>query len=267
MKNIFFATLIMVVACSPSAKINRSAGALLSENYIAGGKIFTSLYQQKAAEYRALCLQAYNIAMVRINNYVSQGGKPLAIVTDIDETLLDNSPYAVHQALRGKDYEPASWYEWTERAEADSMPGAPALLKYARSKGIEIFYVTNRDQRERDATLKNLQRFQFPNADTAHLMLRENTSSKEVRRQRILQTHDVVFFMGDNLADFSAFFDKKNLAERSANTDMLAAQFGQKFIVLPNPNYGDWEGAIYNYNYKFSSAEKDSVIRVVLRNY
>ncbi|MCP9753372.1 5'-nucleotidase, lipoprotein e(P4) family [Ferruginibacter sp. HRS2-29] len=266
MKNILLIAMAFIAACSPSKKATVNSQPSQG-NYVIGGKVFTSLYQQKAAEYRALCLQAYNIAALRISHYSGISAKPKAIVTDIDETILDNSPYAVHRGLEGKDYDVNTWYEWTARAEADTMPGAAMLLNYARSKGIDIFYITNRDLRERDATIRNLQRFNLPNADTNHVIMRQGTSSKEARRQKVLQTHEIVLLMGDNLADFSSLFDKKTVEERKTNTDMSAADFGNRFIVFPNPDYGDWESSIFKYNYNLTPAQKDSVIRSVLKNY
>ncbi|MBO9593300.1 MAG: hypothetical protein J7599_10330 [Niabella sp.] len=71
------------------------------------GKRWSSLYQQKAAEYAALCYQAYNMARISLDRSLQAGssGKPPAIVTDIDETFLDNSPYAVRQAAADQDYD------------------------------------------------------------------------------------------------------------------------------------------------------------------
>ena len=259
---------LTVVACNSS----RHAGAvtsanILPENISLNGKLFSSLFQQRAAEYRALCLQAYNAARMCIDSHAAQTQKPKALITDIDETILDNSPFAVHQALKGIEYVAADWYDWTSRSAADTMPGAAALLKYAASKGLEIFYITNREEKERAGTLKNLQRFNLPNADDRHLLLRQTTSSKEPRRQQVMQDYEVVVLMGDNLADLSALFDKKTEEERGQNADALAAEFGKQLIVLPNVNYGDWESSLYKYNYKLTQAGKDSVMKRVLRSY
>jgi 5'-nucleotidase (lipoprotein e(P4) family) len=117
------------------------------------GKIWASLWQQRAAEYRALCFQAYNIAKQRVDEGVKKvSTKPLAIVTDIDETLLDNSPYDAAQGLKNADYSDKTWKQWTDKALADTVPGAPAFFKYAASKGITIYYITNRN--ENDAALR-----------------------------------------------------------------------------------------------------------------
>lgn len=263
---VFVATLLFA-ACS-SNKNAQHIQQPEQNNAIAHGKLFTAAYQQHAAEYRALCFQAYNIAKWRVDDILfTKSTRPRAIVTDIDETLLDNSAYAVKQGLQNKDYETASWYEWTSLGKADTVPGALTFLKYAASKGIEIFYITNREEKERTGTLNNLVKFNFPNADNNHLILKQTASSKEARRIEVMKTHDIIMLLGDNLADFSVIFDKKNTAERNENVNLSAAQFGNRFIILPNPNYGDWEGALYRYNWNLTPSQKDSAIRASLKSY
>ena len=110
-----------------------------------------------------------------------KGPKQYAIMTDIDETVLSNAVYQAHQTLQGLDYTPDSWYQWTAMARADTVPGALHFMKYASSKVIRIFYVTNRDEKERPGTLKNLQAFNFPDADNEHLLLKTGASSKVTR--------------------------------------------------------------------------------------
>jgi len=51
----------------------------------------------------------------------------------------------------------------------------------------------------------------------------------------------------DNLNDFLSVFRKKPAAERAAEVDKIKDVLGRKFIVFPNPQHGDWEGAIYNF--------------------
>lgn len=266
MKYILLISAIVVSSCSANRKLSKT-DTYPADNFTVGGKIFSSLYQQKAAEYRALCYQAYNIASMRIAQYKSQTLLPKAIITDIDETILDNSPYAVHQALQGKDYDQLSWYQWTSKGKADTMPGAATFLNQMFKSGIEIFYITNRYENERQGTLKNLQQYNLPGADNSHLIMRQSTSSKEARRRTVMATHEVVLLMGDNLADFSELFDKKTVADRGVNTDKLASEFGSKFIVFPNPNYGDWENSLFNYQYNLTNPQKDSIYRQILRSY
>jgi 5'-nucleotidase (lipoprotein e(P4) family) len=231
------------------------------------GKVWASLWQQRAAEYKALCFQAYNIARLRLDEALkSPGNKPLAIITDIDETVLDNSPYDAMRAVNNQEYSLDTWKAWTAKAAADTVPGAPGFLKYAASKGVAVFYITNRDEDERPGTVKNLQRYGMPNTDDAHILLRQKTSSKEARRMQVSSNYNIALLCGDNLADFNMLYDNKPAEpNRQVATDQLIKDFGNRYIVIPNVSYGDYEGAYFNYNYKLTSAQKDSVIRAKLK--
>ena len=70
-----------------------AGGAGYAQNTEVLVKEYPVLWQQDAAEYRALCYQAFNIAALRINEIPRTTLKKnkLAIVTDLDETILDNS--------------------------------------------------------------------------------------------------------------------------------------------------------------------------------
>lgn len=268
MKKVFYSLIagtIFFAACSTTKKsVTAQTEATSITN---NGKVWSSLWQQRSAEYKALCFQAYNIARLRLDESLKQPGtKPLAVVTDIDETLLDNSPYDVMRALNNQDYTQATWKAWTDKAAADTVPGASAFFKYAASKGVTVFYITNRSENERTATLKNLQNFNLPNADDAHLLLRQTTSSKEARRQQVLKTHNVILLCGDNLPDFDLLYDNHPSGQnREAITGQLMKEFGNRYIVIPNPSYGDFENAIFNNNSKLKNTQKDSVIRATVK--
>ena len=111
----------------------------------------------------------------------------------------------------------------------------------------------------KEATMMNLKALGFPQVVGTHLLLREETSDKEPRRQKVRENHRIVLLIGDNLNDFDSIFRKKGIDERLAAVDTVREEFGRKFIVLPNPMYGEWEGAVYNYNWKMSPKEKSEV--------
>lgn len=232
------------------------------------GKVWASLYQQQAAEYRALCFQAYNIAKERVDEAVKvHTDTPYAVITDIDETLLDNSRYDGMRALQDSDFRQSDWKSWTNKGTADTVPGAPAFFKYAASKGVTVFYVTNRSQAERAGTLRNLARYNLP--DTGNLILQtDKNSSKEARRDVIMHgkhPYKVILLCGDNLPDFDKAYDNKpSLAQRKAATDRLKKLFGDKYIIIPNPDYNDWEGAVYQYKYSLPDKEKDKMVEDLL---
>lgn len=268
--SLLLSVLLVVFGCHTPRQATVTSPS--SSQLVVDGKLWSSIFQQRAAEYKALCIQAFNIARMRVDETIKErasmvGVRSPAIITDIDETFLDNSPNSVHQALLGKDYEPTAWAEWTSKANADTMSGALGFFNYAASKGITIFYITNRDEKDKAGTLANLKRFGFPYADELHMLVRTTSSGKEERRQQVAANYDILLLLGDNLSDFSALFDKKTEAERNQHVYRLADQFGKKFIVLPNFNYGGWEDAIYDNRRDWTPAQKDSLLRSKLKSY
>ncbi len=263
MKSIFFTVLF------PFAFVYGSwaQGAASSPNFTRDN-VNAVLWQQKSAEYRALAFQGYNIARLRLDQDLRlKSTRPRCIVVDIDETVLDNSAFEGHELQAGKSYDPADWLQWTAKAAADTVPGALAFLNYAASKKVEVFYITNRSQSEFGATLTNLLHFRFPFADAAHLLVKDESSDKEPRRQKVAATHHIVLLCGDNLNDFADLFYGKDQLGRAQAVDQVRGEFGKRFIILPNPMYGDWESPVYD-NKKGLTEEEKAVKRMqVLKGY
>ena len=257
--------IVLAHACTVSKPLRQQPAAA---QFVTYGPAWAALWQQRSAEYKALCFQAYNIARERLDAcLLQQSDQPAAIVTDVDETVLDNSPYTVHQALKGGLYSDSTWMQWTSRVECDTVPGALSFLNYAASRGVQIFYVTNRLEAERTSTLTNLQKWNFPNAETDHLLMKTKTSGKDERRAAVAARYAILLFMGDNLGDFSGVFDHQPYPGRDSLVEANAANFGRRFIVLPNAMYGEWQGALLDYNYRLSKDRQDTVLLKRLKNY
>jgi len=234
------------------------------------------LYQQKAAEYRALTFQAFNIAKMQLDaDFEKRNLKKLpkaerkrtrAIVVDVDETVLDNSMHQAALVKKRLPYMPDTWTVWVNMRKATSIPGALDFLNYANRKGVRVFYVTNRNAAEKQGTIDNLKQTGFPDVSDETVMVRATESSKEVRRQAILQKHRIVLLIGDNLNDLSNVFERKSVADRFTEVDRTCEMFGRKFIVLPNVMYGDWESAIYEYQ-RLSEVEKTRKRNEALTSY
>lgn len=256
------AMLLSISACQTSKTITEQPTSKPYQNLQVDGKIYAAFYQQRAAEYQALCLQAYSIARVRLDEAIAnKGAKPLAIVTDIDETFLDNSYYAVEMAKQGKIYDVKTWKDWTSKGIATPLSGALDFFNYAASKGVTIFYITNRDEDERTGTLANLKKYNFPVQNPSNLILKSKESSKENRRLEVSKTYDIAILLGDSLTDFSSAFDNhKPELERGKAVQNLSSEFGKKFIVLPNVGYGDWESAVFQYKNDYKQIQKDSIL-------
>jgi len=133
---------------------------------------------------------------------------------------------------------------------------------------VAVYYITNRDEDERAGTIKNLKLYHLPYVDDQHLILKSTTSSsKEARRRNVLKTHEIILLCGDNLPDFDALYDDHPSEEnRHAATEKLKKEFGNKYIIIPNISYGDWEGSMFNYNYKLTNSQKDSIIKAKIKS-
>jgi 5'-nucleotidase (lipoprotein e(P4) family) len=253
-----------LLAQTPGASMSRQTGPDLEY------QVGTILWTQTSAEYRALAYQAFDLAKLRLDQLLAKqksvrAAKPMAVVVDVDETVLDNSRFQAELILRGIGYTPQAWQAWCDRAEAGAVPGAAEFLKYAFSKGVRVFYITNRRQPEKAGTMTNLKNAGFPNVSEETVMIRENASaSKEARREKVRAGHRLVMLVGDNLNDFNDNFSGKSIADRKAEVDRERAAFGSEYIVIPNPMYGDWESAIYG-NQPLSESDRRAKRRETLR--
>ncbi|MEE8416916.1 MAG: 5'-nucleotidase, lipoprotein e(P4) family [Desulfobacterales bacterium] len=223
--------------------------------------VMATLWIQTSAEFRALCYQSFNLARMNLDLFLGSyaGTKPVAVIVDADETLIDNSAYEAFLIGNDFGYSSKTWTPWMAAARATPIPGALAFLNYAKSKNVEIFYVTNRKMVGYEGTEKNLRALGFPYVDKKHLLLRTKSSDKQPRRGMVAKDYEIAFLIGDNLNDFLSVFNKKSIADRFTEVDKIKEIWGKKFIVLPNPTYGDWEGAIYKGNWGASAAEKNKM--------
>ena len=259
MKKLVLLSIVIFMSCKKSDVKN-------SNEY----KVQAQVWTQNSAEYRALCFQAFNTAKIYIDSFLSSEKKydrPLAIITDVDETVLDNSPYDGKLILEDVSYDRESWVEWGNLEIAEAIPGSLEFLSYAYEKGIKVFYVSNRYSEQLESTVNNLKRLGFPNVSESTVLLRSDSRSKSERRNSISDGHEVIMLIGDNLSDFNDEFEVKISEERINYTNQMKDNFGTKLIVLPNPNYGDWESNGLFGGESFDNIEKDSIRKSNIKSY
>ena len=205
-----------------------------------------TLWYQNAAEVDALYQQGYNVATNKLKELLKQPtDKPYSIVLDIDETVLSNIPFQVKMIKDGTAFNPKLWDEWVQKAEAKPVAGAKEFLQFADKNKVQIYYISDRTDAQVDATIKNLEAQGLPVQGRDHLMFKkEGDKSKEGRRQEVIKHTNLVMLFGDNLVDF-AEFSTKSEEDRDKMFEQLKAEFGDKFIIFPNPMYGSWESAVY----------------------
>jgi len=253
--------LLILLAVSVGAAVAQQTAEKADLDY----QVAAVLYMQKSAEYRALSYQAYNLARLRLDADLDkknvkklpkdQRKLPRSIVVDIDETVLDNSPSQAVGIKNGRPFNTKDWYAWGEMRKAKAVPGAVEFLNYAVSKGVKVFYISNRDEIQKAATIDNLKSVGFADVTAENVLLRTSESSKDARRATAGNKFRIVMLVGDNLDDFTSAFERKSIADRFAETEKAQAEFGRRFIVLPNAMYGTWENAIYEYG-RLTDAQK-----------
>jgi len=273
--SIVLLTFTLLIGCkSNKPTINQDENITIIEDVgipVREYSIQSVLWQQHAAEYRALSYQAFNMARIQLGNILNhkiEYAKPIAIVTDIDETVLDNSPYSGKQVELDEDFNTVRWTEWVKQKKAKALPGALDFFNYAKRNGVEVFYISNRSINNAIETIENLKMIGFPFADEAHVLLKDSLSGKEPRRLNVQRTHEIVLLLGDNLSDFSEVFDDQSTVVRNHKVESLKTYFGNKFIVLPNAMYGDWEThGILEGKYEWTNFQKDSIRHQKIRSY
>jgi acid phosphatase len=220
------------------------------------------LWMQRSVEYDAVTSMAYATATRMLDVALAdpgwtaapaeQGetrGKKPAVILDVDETVLDNSPYAAWLMQTHRDFESDTFNAWCEAAQAESIPGALAFTRHAADKGVDVYFVSNRDAPAHAGTLANLQERGFPVDEAGErLMLRGEQpdwgSDKGTRRAEIAKDHRILLLIGDNLGDF-VDGAKADTPTRHAAWEAHADAWGTAWIMLPNPDYGTWEHPVY----------------------
>lgn len=201
-----------------------------------------TIYQNASAEGARLYEQCYELAKIRLDaNLARPHELPAAVIVDVDETVLDNSPSNVTDIVQSRMWNKENWNEWVLRCSAKALPGALEFLRYAVAQRCEIYYITNRAANERNATIKNLYELGFPMADEAHVMTMENgVSDKTDRRSRVAKKHYVALLCGDQLTDFDQRFKERSNDLGLPTVRALHDTLSRYFVLLPNPIYGTW---------------------------
>lgn len=244
------------------------------------------LWVQASAEYRAAAETVYRAAADRLDVALKEThwdalvpgergnaatGLPPAVILDVDETVLDNSPYQARLVQDGKEYDEVTWDQWVAEKKARPVPGVVDFAKAATAKGVTLLYLSNRAVHLQAATLANLREAGLPVKDDGVFLglgtvvpgCEQNGSEKNCRRKLAGQKYRVLMQFGDQLGDF---------AEIVANTQQGRAQlldeygdwFGERWWMLPNPTYGSWEPAVFNNDWQQPRPQRRQAKRAAL---
>lgn len=269
-------TLVMLFGACASASPPETVGRVIAEAPPAWATsvLDAVLWMQTSAEYESLARQTWAMAGRRmragledttwtaaLEQLPGYGSLPPAVIVDVDETVLDNSPYVARLIEAEEGYSDESWSLWVNEAQARAIPGAVKFARLARELGVEVFYVTNRNFTLEAGTRRNLLAVGFPpgQADDSYLLVREREawgSDKTTRRAHVAESYRILLLVGDDLNDFLSGARSGREARASLMVEHTA-NWGSKWIMLPNPTYGSWENAI---TYGESGLSRDALL-------
>jgi acid phosphatase len=222
------------------------------------------LWAQTAVEWEFACRQSFALAQARLNEGLADTNwtaaleqtsgyqhLPPAVIVDVDETMLDNSPSEARFVVRNSSFDPKSWGAWVREGRAGGIPGAREFVQHAWDRGVRIFFVTNRDSSHQAVTVSNL-RAVFGQAIGPEDALCEKeqpgwSSDKSSRRTYLAATYRIVLLIGDDFGDFT-YLGSVSGEERRAAGEQHSSYWGTKWVILPNAMYGSWERALYGYD-------------------
>lgn len=219
--------------------------------------VYRAIYRAAAAQLPAALADTRWDALQKEDRDGDVRKLPPAIIVDVDETVLDNSPYQARLVRDGKPYNEFTWSEWVKEEAARPVPGALEFARAAAARGVTIFYVSNRVQDLSPATLSNLRKAGFPIKDESQFLglgtviegCEDNGSEKGCRRRLVGRTHRVLLQFGDQLGDMVSVLANTPDGREQAIRPYLG-WVGERWFVLPNPTYGSWEPALFDNNFK-----------------
>ncbi|WP_240953685.1 HAD family acid phosphatase [Sphingomonas sp. G-3-2-10] len=185
---------------------------------------------------------------LEVPKFVACGKKPLAVVFDVDETVLLNLGFEADDAMRGTGYDDARWRRWEQTGveKVAPVPGAVETLDGMRRAGVTIVFNSNRSEANTAQTVAAIEAAGLGGAKPGEtLWLRgegPGRSGKDSRRWEIAAKYCVIAQVGDQLGDFTDLFNPGGvpvpIRRNMASQTMIAAMWGSGWFLLPNPVYG-----------------------------
>ncbi len=212
--------------------------------------ILALLWHQTSDEAKALSWQTFNMARDIIDHELDlprQTDQRPALVTDIDDTLVDASSYFAGFIGTNDGLNPTRTRIWWNQQPVMPRPGALAFLHHANRKGVEILYLTFRfdDPDVNRDTLNFLQRLGAPSVDPAHLSISEKVNKYNLIQQWAGQQRQLILTIGDKFSDLGL----EPMGRPAVQHQWLKQnpdKPGQHHLQQANPFGGTWECLSHN---------------------
>jgi 5'-nucleotidase (lipoprotein e(P4) family) len=257
-----------------AALVALSTGAVRAQEVAPNDLLLATLWTQRSMEYRGNSLTVFALAKIRLDQALAdkswtaapteQKGDyqnlPPAVVLDVDETLLDNSLYQVWMLKNNQTFSTKTWNQFCAAQVSLAIPGAVDFTKYADSKGVKVFYITNRGVETKADTRTNMEKLGFPMGGNVDTFMMQNEkpdwgSAKGTRRAVVAKDYRILLNIGDNFGDFDDRY-RTSLDERAKAFDSDMAYWGKQWLVIANPTYGSFDTATYGHDFKKPLAEQ-----------
>lgn len=271
-------TLLACALLAGCASVSPSKPATPARATAANDNLNAVVWTQTALEHDLIYLQTYRAAqaqllaalndpqwdaLARVDRVAPARDLPPAVILDIDETVLDNSPYQARLVRSGGSYNDADWAAWCKEEAARALPGAVAFTQFAAQHGVAVIYLSNRAADLNQATLANLRKVGLPvSGPEAFLGLgtvvagcEQAGTRKGCRRQQISRRYRVLMQVGDQIGDLVTVQANTPAGRRQAVAPYLQ-WIGRRWFVLPNPTYGSWEPALFNNDWSAPASQR-----------
>lgn len=268
--------LVAAAGCAPARVAIEPEPESQPETTLANENLHSVLWTQTSVEFAAVTKQTYRMATFRLDEALADTGwtasleqqemssygllRP-AVVLDVDETVLDNSRYQARLVLENQEYSTSTWQDWVREENATAIPGALEFVREAERRGISVVYLSNRRAATEESTRANLRALGFPVADEFDAIISRgerpewDSSDKESRRIAVAERFRIIMLIGDNLGDFMSDVERSVEARREM-AEQYDDYWGERWFMLPNPQYGSWEGALFDYDYSGSREDR-----------
>ena len=187
---------------------------------------------------------------------------PPAVILDIDETILDNSGYQAWMTMKGTTFDPKTWNAYVNSMTSLPIPGAVEFARYADSKGVRVFYISNRTAEEEARDPEEPRGGSGSRSSgpvNTVLAAREQLATGAPPRgpdaPSSPRDYRVLLNVGDNFGDFVDEY-RGTEAERLAVLEQHQARWGREWIMLANPSYGSFESAPFKHDFKLSDGRR-----------
>ncbi|WP_339732008.1 HAD family acid phosphatase [uncultured Gimesia sp.] len=231
-----------------------------------------TLWMQTSVEHDFACIQSYRLATMQATQALhdpcwtatteQQAGYaqlPPAVILDLDETVLNNALFMGQLVKHDTSWNEILWEQWVRSKRSTAVPGVKPFLQHLVAQGIAVYFITNRDVKLETPTVENLSRvLDMPITKSQVLFQKEKpdwTWNKTSRRAAVACSHRILLLLGDDFNDF-VYQGKLPPKERVEQGKRYQEYWGRRWIILPNPVYGDWEKSLYLYESSLPTAKK-----------